>query len=100
MPFHRILRIFAFLILGLGCINTSFAEEKDISFEADNVVSRSEDASGEDHVDRLAHADFVLHLQDGALGVTQGVRQAVFEETFGQTNGHRQQVLKAFALLG
>ena len=45
MPFHRILRIFALLVLPLVCINASFADEKDISFEADNVVINEEDGS-------------------------------------------------------
>ena len=45
MPFQRIARVFALLLLSLLCINTSFAAEKDISFEADNVVVNEEDGS-------------------------------------------------------
>ena len=45
MAFHRILRMFALLILGLGCGTASFAAEKDISFEADSVAINEEDGS-------------------------------------------------------
>ena len=45
MMFHRVLRILAVLILGLGFITPSFAAETDISFEADSVIINEEDGS-------------------------------------------------------
>ena len=45
MMFHRVLRILALLILGLGFITPSFAAETDISFEADSVIINEEDGS-------------------------------------------------------
>jgi len=45
MMFHRVLRILALLILGLGIITPSFAAETDISFEADSVIINEEDGS-------------------------------------------------------
>ena len=96
MPFHRILRIFALLILPLGCINASFADEKDISFEADNVVINEEDGSlfATGNV-IMKQAGMTLSADEVRYNKTEGRAVAngnvVFVETTGTT--HKSDVM-------
>ena len=63
-------------------------------------VADIEFAPIEDDIDGFAHADLVSHLQNGSLCRPEGIGQTVFEETLGQADGDRQQVLEPFSLLG
>ena len=64
-----------------------------------DLVTNLEFATVENDVNRLAHTNFIAHLKHGSFSCTKRVCQSVFEESFCKTNGDRQQVLEAFAIL-
>ena len=70
-----------------------------ISTHDRNVVSSTERASVKNNIDRLAHTNFVLHLENGSFSRPKCIGKAIFKETLSQSYSNREEVLQSFTFL-